>query len=66
MLSDGLTSQQANGEAREEVEVLDVAQLLLASVKGESKPPRRAPQPSRVAAPRRRAVTPAPAAAPPC
>ena len=38
MLSDGLTSQQANGEAREEVEVLDVAQLLLASVKGESKP----------------------------
>ena len=38
MLSDGLTSQQANGEAREEVEVLDVAQLLLAAVKGESKP----------------------------
>jgi Fe-S oxidoreductase len=38
MLSDGLTSQQANGKAREEVEVLDVAQLLLASVKGESKP----------------------------
>ena len=38
MLSDGLTSQQSKGEAREEVEVLDVAQLLLASVKGESKP----------------------------
>ncbi len=36
MLSDGLTSQQAKGEAREEVEVLDVAQMLLASVKGES------------------------------
>src|SRR6478736_2777003 len=35
MLSDGLTAQQANGEAREEVEVLDVAQMLLASVKGE-------------------------------
>lgn len=35
MLSDGLTSQQAKGEAREEVEVLDVAQMLLASVKGE-------------------------------
>ena len=35
MLSDGLTSQQASGEAREEVEVLDVAQMLLASVKGE-------------------------------
>jgi Fe-S oxidoreductase len=36
MLSDGLTAQQAKGEAREEVEVLDVAQMLLASVKGES------------------------------
>ena len=36
MLSDGLTSEQAEGEAREEVEVLDVAQMLLASVKGES------------------------------
>src|SRR4051794_38481799 len=33
MLSDGLTSKQAEGSAREEVEVLDVAQLLLASVK---------------------------------
>jgi Fe-S oxidoreductase len=36
MLSDGLTSEQAQGQAREEVEVLDVAQMLLASVKGES------------------------------
>ncbi|WP_345893897.1 heterodisulfide reductase-related iron-sulfur binding cluster [Nocardioides sp. TF02-7] len=35
MLSDGLTAAQANGSAREEVEVLDVAQMLLASVKGE-------------------------------
>ena len=35
MLSDGFTAQQAAGEAREEVEVLDVAQMLLASVKGE-------------------------------
>jgi Fe-S oxidoreductase len=35
MLSDGLTSKQAAGEAREEVEVLDIAQMLLASVKGE-------------------------------
>ena len=35
MLSDGLTSEQADGKAREEVEVLDVAQMLLASVKGE-------------------------------
>jgi Fe-S oxidoreductase len=33
MLSDGLTMQQSNGEAREEVEVLDVAQMLLAAVK---------------------------------
>ncbi|HET7432255.1 MAG TPA: heterodisulfide reductase-related iron-sulfur binding cluster [Nocardioides sp.] len=36
MLSDGLTAEQATGDAREEVEVLDVAQMLLASVKGES------------------------------
>ncbi|QSR28236.1 Fe-S cluster protein [Nocardioides aromaticivorans] len=35
MISDGLTKLQADGEAREEVEVLDVAQMLLASVKGE-------------------------------
>ena len=35
MLSDGLTAKQADGSAREEVEVLDVAQLLLASVKRE-------------------------------
>ena len=38
MLSDGLTSMQADGSAREEVEVLDVAQLLLASVKREPAP----------------------------
>ncbi|WP_110206935.1 heterodisulfide reductase-related iron-sulfur binding cluster [Nocardioides daejeonensis] len=35
MLADGLTAEQAAGNAREEVEVLDVAQMLLASVKGE-------------------------------
>ncbi len=35
MLADGLLEAQANGSAREEVEVLDVAQMLLASVKGE-------------------------------
>ena len=34
MLSDGLTAEQADGNARAEVEVLDVAQMLLASVKG--------------------------------
>ena len=35
MLSDGLTMLQSKGEAREEVEILDVAQMLLASVKRE-------------------------------
>ena len=34
MLADGVTALQDQGEAREEVEVLDVAQMLLASVKG--------------------------------
>jgi Fe-S oxidoreductase len=33
MFTDGLTEQQSKGEAREDVEVLDVAQMLLASVK---------------------------------
>ncbi|MFL6107404.1 MAG: heterodisulfide reductase-related iron-sulfur binding cluster [Marmoricola sp.] len=37
MLEDGLTSEQDAGRAGEQVEVLDVAQLLLASVKGEGK-----------------------------
>ncbi|HEX7738274.1 MAG TPA: (Fe-S)-binding protein [Marmoricola sp.] len=35
MIEDGLTAEQADGNAREEVQVLDVAQLMLASVKGE-------------------------------
>ena len=35
MLSDGLSALQDSGDARAEVEVLDVAQMLLASVKGE-------------------------------
>jgi Fe-S oxidoreductase len=39
MLSDGLTTLQASGAAREEVEVLDVAQLLLASVRRAPEPP---------------------------
>ncbi|MGZ5409830.1 MAG: (Fe-S)-binding protein [Aeromicrobium sp.] len=38
MLDDGLTLKQSEGKAREEVEVLDVAQMLLASIK-------RAPEP---------------------
>src|SRR5690242_19691361 len=58
MLSDGLTSQQASGEAREEVEVLDVAQMLLASVKGEQ-----ATKAAPSAAPAAAAAAPAAAAA---
>ncbi len=67
MLSDGLASEQADGHAREEVEVLDVAQMLLASVKGESatahprvrrRPVRRAPR--RPGPSRSRATTPRP------
>ncbi|MDQ3627400.1 MAG: (Fe-S)-binding protein [Actinomycetota bacterium] len=38
MLSDGLSTKQGRGEAREEVEVLDVAQLLLAAVRREPEP----------------------------
>jgi Fe-S oxidoreductase len=48
MLSDGLTEEQSAGRAREEVEVLDVAQLLLASVKGES-PVHKASSPKKAA-----------------
>jgi Fe-S oxidoreductase len=33
MISDGLTAAQSEGTAREEVQVLDVAQMLLAAVK---------------------------------
>ncbi len=50
MLSDGLTAQQAAGEAREEVEVLDIAQMLLASVKGETKPVAKKAEPAAKAA----------------
>ena len=38
MLSDGLTAQQAEGAAREEVQVLDVAQMLLAAVQRGKEP----------------------------
>ncbi len=53
MLSDGLTAMQATGDAREEVEVLDVAQMLLASVKGETatKPVKPAPAKAGAGAP---------------
>ncbi|HET7194145.1 MAG TPA: heterodisulfide reductase-related iron-sulfur binding cluster [Nocardioides sp.] len=59
MLSDGLTAEQADGNAREEVEVLDVAQMLLASVKGESAT--KARKPASVGAPAATATTAAPA-----
>ena len=38
MLTDGLTARQADGTASEEVEVVDVAQMLLASVKRKPEP----------------------------
>ena len=62
MLSDGLTAQQAAGEAREEVEVLDVAQMLLASVKGEQAT-KAAPGSAPAAAPATAAAAPAAASA---
>jgi hypothetical protein len=43
MLSDGLTSLRAGGTAREEVEILDVAQLLLAAVQRPGTDPHPAP-----------------------
>jgi len=52
MLSDGLTAAQSAGEAREEVQVLDVAQMLLAAVKrgqGGQDVPDAEPQPQPVA-----------------
>ncbi|MCW2855200.1 MAG: protein of unknown function cysteine-rich region domain protein [Marmoricola sp.] len=61
MLEDGLTSEQDAGRAREEVEVLDVAQLLLASVKGEGKRVKVAEPKAKPAAPAAE-PTPAPAA----
>ena len=33
MMTDGLTAEQSNGDAREEVEVVDVANMLLAAVR---------------------------------
>ena len=47
MLDDGLTAAQSKGEARDEVEVLDVAQMLLASVKGVSATRTKASWPAR-------------------
>jgi Fe-S oxidoreductase len=58
MLSDGLTALQADGKAREEVEVLDVAQMLLASVKGAPEPVAAGPEPT----PEAEAATPEPVA----
>ncbi|KNX36002.1 (Fe-S)-binding protein [Luteipulveratus halotolerans] len=40
MMTDGLTAKQSDGEAREEVEVVDVANMLLAAIRrGEDKEP---------------------------
>ncbi|HET7684330.1 MAG TPA: (Fe-S)-binding protein, partial [Marmoricola sp.] len=60
MLEDGLTSEQSEGNAREEVEVLDVAQMLLASVKGEA-PVKKAPAAAGAAAKAKTAVAAEPA-----
>ena len=68
MLDDGLTAAQSRGEAGEAVEVLDVAQMLLASVKGVSATRTKAPPLVRRPVPPRPAarVTPAaPGARPP-
>ncbi len=62
MLSDGLSEMQDKGEARAEVEVLDVAQMLLASVKGE---PATKAGPGTTPAARATPAAPAPPAAPP-
>jgi hypothetical protein len=43
MLSDGLSSAKSDGTARDEVEVVDVAQMLLAAVRPAPGDP--APQP---------------------
>ncbi|MBO0811545.1 MAG: (Fe-S)-binding protein [Microlunatus sp.] len=45
MLSDGLTQRQADGQAAESVEVLDVAQLLLESVRRAGPQPSKSPEP---------------------
>ena len=67
MLSDGLTSAKADGTARDEVEVLDVAQMLLASVKGQpavaTVAATPAPGPTAPATPAQEAPAPAEAAA---
>ncbi|WNM32162.1 heterodisulfide reductase-related iron-sulfur binding cluster [Streptomyces sp. Li-HN-5-11] len=66
MLSDGVTALQAKSEAREDVEVLDVAQMLLASVRGEpATEAQKAPAGAPPAAPASAAVPAAPAAAEP-
>jgi Fe-S oxidoreductase len=46
MLSDGLTTQQAAGEASDAIEVVDVAQMLLAAVRRPDQQPDAAPVPS--------------------
>ncbi|WP_226345969.1 (Fe-S)-binding protein [Agilicoccus flavus] len=74
MLSDGLGAQQAQGEARDDVEVVDIAQMLLAAVRqGESPandlteaaaPPSAGESPAEVAAARATGDTQAPSGPP--
>ncbi|MBC9731129.1 4Fe-4S dicluster domain-containing protein [Streptomyces sp. TRM68367] len=63
MLSDGVTALQAKSEAREEVEVLDVAQMLLASVKGGEAATKAEKTPAAAAVPTAPAAAPAEPAA---
>ena len=67
MMSDGLAAQQADGSAREEVEVVDVAQMLLAAVRrGQDPQPAAEPEPAppdpgpRLIPPRELATAPGP------
>ena len=46
MMTDGLTAEQSNGDAREEVEVVDVANMLLAAVRRGDGSGEDAPQPA--------------------
>jgi hypothetical protein len=59
LLADGLTTAQSAGDAREDIEVLDVAQLLLASVKRRASRRRRAGPRRAAGAPTRSRAAPA-------
>src|SRR4029453_9233810 len=63
MLEDGLAGEIDAGRADQDVEVLDVAQMLLASVKGEARKKKSAAAPKAPAAPAAAAAAPAEPAA---